>query len=874
MVATNGYISRQLELNESFINRTLSGLGNSPTNLKEAIEVKRIPAIYRFGNDESALLQVYEDGRTALHYALEYGSETCQALLNAIPPSTNVKELVSNYCKGPRVLTKEGEHLAHILAKIQYNDFTVEYLNQNPSCVKELNETGVTPLFIAVKNQPPVVDLLLSHGADVNCRDHSGKTPLHQAMMTSAPTFKEHIRYNFKIADHKIESQKSIIQSLIDKGASITEEDQASVMPIQLAAQYCDVEILSHCLSHYMSQRPLRNSKFESLLHYAVKGYSTENLVFLLGKGDEINSLTNQEKTPLMYAVEEGSLKVVEMLLCHGADFSIKDIDGKTAVHHAVYTDSTESLKLLIAAGADIDVEDASGECPLHVAVRLRAHNILHILLERGANMEVQRLAYPRTVLEIAERDKNTSAIQMLIFNAVRCSQCFPVVDLNLPENICFAVFHIGLLKSCDSKLLPLIFDLCGEVDSEKILLHPVTKLILSLLNCHNRLGLFIKGLLNLASLLALFHYLYCFAYNCLFKSYYSVYESRNYSLKLNLTCESEVSSWPYYENLTSSDDDNYQCAAGCKNKCHICWFIWVLLILPVIAIECIKISGGMKKYFTYSNILTVIYITLGFLTIPYVDVMSNLRDETAVLAMIITGLAITQWIGDYISFWHINVKLYQIIAVRMIKIFSPFVILLLIYGILFNRILGSETNNCEHSPENFGKLHIGAVLLKEMGMLMGELPTDNFPQNPFQSPVVSIIVCSFIFLIFIVLLNMVMALTITISDEVLKKAELTGIKSELGKIQTIQKIRSLIPCLNGPVDDVVPQSSHFVIDLTNTFRRSYFMMFWYYFWGQTNRNFTAGWPLCVTPLNRQEVLSVMKHRVNKKCPYDVKHNY
>ena len=50
-----------------------------------------------------------------------------------------------------------------------------------PSCDVEAKSTeGYTPLHAAViKGKPNMVELLVSHGADVNCIDNTGNTPLH-----------------------------------------------------------------------------------------------------------------------------------------------------------------------------------------------------------------------------------------------------------------------------------------------------------------------------------------------------------------------------------------------------------------------------------------------------------------------------------------------------------------------------------------------------------------------------------------------------------------------------------------------------------------------------------------------------------------------
>jgi ankyrin repeat protein len=68
-------------------------------------------------------------------------------------------------------------------------------LNADPGLVFAKDKDGLTPLHIAAwKGRAAVVELLLSHKADVNARDADGETPLHYATPASSKDVRNLLR--------------------------------------------------------------------------------------------------------------------------------------------------------------------------------------------------------------------------------------------------------------------------------------------------------------------------------------------------------------------------------------------------------------------------------------------------------------------------------------------------------------------------------------------------------------------------------------------------------------------------------------------------------------------------------------------------------
>ncbi|EAY03662.1 hypothetical protein TVAG_145310 [Trichomonas vaginalis G3] len=124
------------------------------------------------------------------------------------------------------------------------------------------------------------------------------------------------------------------------------------------------------------------------------KIWGKEVAEILISHGANVNSIVNNEKTPLQFAAENGKKEVTEFLLSHGADVNSPDVTGWTPLHFAVKNSSNEIAQLLIWHGAKIEAKNSDFETPLHVAVRegqidnvkllIKYHEDVHALTRHG----------------------------------------------------------------------------------------------------------------------------------------------------------------------------------------------------------------------------------------------------------------------------------------------------------------------------------------------------------------------------------------------------------------------------------------------------------------------------------------------------------
>lgn len=180
--------------------------------------------------------------------------------------------------------------------------------------LQDIHGKNWIPLHWAAKNSNfAMIKLLLDRGAEVDTRDHLGRTPLHLG-----PWF-----------------GPDVVKSLLENGANISARDKDGSTP----------------------------------LHTAVR-YSKDVTEALLKKGADVDAKDNNGSTPLHIAAES-SRGVLGLLLEHGANVAARDNAGQTPLHLATrYAGGAEAARLLLERGADIMAKDNTGK-----AVQLWATN-------------------------------------------------------------------------------------------------------------------------------------------------------------------------------------------------------------------------------------------------------------------------------------------------------------------------------------------------------------------------------------------------------------------------------------------------------------------------------------------------------------------
>ncbi|RYP60561.1 hypothetical protein DL769_008049 [Monosporascus sp. CRB-8-3] len=249
-----------------------------------------------------------------------------------------------------------------------------------------------------------IVQILLATGANPNCSDRFGITPLHYAA-------------DFGCAN--------CLKILVEAGAKVDGvPPKASLKPpIWYAAEKGHVEAANTLLklgAHFINQ--ITTIK-ETLLHIAVKSGSAPICESLLAAGAD----PNESFSTLLMAASR-SPEILGCLRKAGADIDMRDTNGETLLHKHVTSGDVPMVRFILSLGADPNLTDDSGRSPLHAAVadggREIAPEMVKRLRKKGANMNAQN-SLGQTALHIAVLWGRADVVHML---------CQSGADLNIAD--------------------------------------------------------------------------------------------------------------------------------------------------------------------------------------------------------------------------------------------------------------------------------------------------------------------------------------------------------------------------------------------------------------------------------------------------------
>ena len=269
-----------------------------------------------------------------------------------------------------------------------------------------------------------IIDLLLKHGADASVRDEDGQTAL--------------VWYIGNLAEQLFDGDEShdphppdprIVEMLLSHGAELSAEHEADSLVMQYAMWMgADAEVIALLLDHGAEDARKAWYDEEITLLYLATEFTADIEVFklLLDRGEDVTAQISFGWTVLHLAVREKDIdpEVVRLLLDSGADIAAKGDQGDTPLHHAASHSGPEVVRLLLERGADVMARDDLKNTPLHAAVShgyrwaytgaIAGPEVIGMLLENGADVNATN-ASRRTPLHSAALYQHTSATQLLL---------------------------------------------------------------------------------------------------------------------------------------------------------------------------------------------------------------------------------------------------------------------------------------------------------------------------------------------------------------------------------------------------------------------------------------------------------------------------
>lgn len=205
---------------------------------------------------------------------------------------------------------------------------------------------GQSPLLTAVEFVDLVgaLQALLEQGAKPNARGREGDTALHRLGVP--------IRYKQYTGQSQCQLHEAGVRLLLAYGACVTDKDKRGNTPLHFAAFGSNLHIFSLYVDHLPphSQDPsvwvdMKNDKGETLLHWAAAGKSLDVMRFLIERGANVNSLSDNAWSPLVCALaytlkygrsgahNQKAAQAAKILLQHGSDPSVQTSEFWTPLH-------------------------------------------------------------------------------------------------------------------------------------------------------------------------------------------------------------------------------------------------------------------------------------------------------------------------------------------------------------------------------------------------------------------------------------------------------------------------------------------------------------------------------------------------------------
>ncbi|RYP68546.1 hypothetical protein DL769_005498 [Monosporascus sp. CRB-8-3] len=343
-----------------------------------------------------------EEGRTALSYSAELGSERWAERLIGLGARLDLADTSQNT---PLAWAVKGGNLKLVKALLDTRQV-------NPDI---RNSAGETPLWQAAdKGDEGMVQLLLARGADCEVRDnYHFQTPLWCSIENgNAPILSLLLAHGADVEARNYEYRPASDWKPADEHKYVGTDERWRT-PLYRAAELGNETAVRLLIENGANTQAEVNGD-TALKRAADTGQTAIVRLFLL------NGFSIETKirgfTLMELAVKNGHADLVRMLLQGGANFESRCPGDKSMLCEAASRGYDSIVRLLLEAGAAIEYASWDGT-PLYLAALYRNEATARLLLEHGANPDSRALTSGSTPLQAAAYTGQQSVAQMLIEN-------------------------------------------------------------------------------------------------------------------------------------------------------------------------------------------------------------------------------------------------------------------------------------------------------------------------------------------------------------------------------------------------------------------------------------------------------------------------
>lgn len=269
--------------------------------------------------------------------------------------------------------------------------------------INSLGHHGMTPLHYAanlttsfeLKDIEPIIEKLLSLGANIDITDQEGKLPLEY--LSGSKSLKLFLK---KLSPETSVDMTKVLFEAIYLGRSSTETENTDCLSVMESI----VDFDKYENVYQAGDKPIHSAAFSG---------NITAINYMYKKGYDLNCKNKSFNQPIIIAAEHGFVNTVSLLISLGVDPNTKGYGGSSALHNAATSyvsggDRVAVIRKLIESGADSSQFNRAGETPLHVAIIYQNKNEIMSLIEHGANINAPDVngVFPLKLAIIEETDK------------------------------------------------------------------------------------------------------------------------------------------------------------------------------------------------------------------------------------------------------------------------------------------------------------------------------------------------------------------------------------------------------------------------------------------------------------------------------------
>jgi ankyrin repeat protein len=247
---------------------------------------------------------------------------------------------------------------------------------------------------------------VLAQGADINAKNNTGQTPLHQALKSKNYQVALYLLKEKKIGLTEVDKDgdsvadyafmygdEAIVQEVLEQGTDINAKNAKGNTPLHVAIKCHNKKVAPYLLQNKLINLEVLDSYGNAALHSAIVYEKEEIASKVLKKMHNVNIANNQGNTPLHLACNNRLAKIVRGLLEKGANVNHRNADNKTPLQTAMEVD--QAIVSVLLKQENIEVNDLDN----------KGFALLHYASDRGNKEQVADLLKNKADVNLKSRD-------------------------------------------------------------------------------------------------------------------------------------------------------------------------------------------------------------------------------------------------------------------------------------------------------------------------------------------------------------------------------------------------------------------------------------------------------------------------------------